>query len=191
MTRKKVIIAAGSPRKNGNSLILAKQVAAGAQAGGGVVETFFLADMNIKPCIACDLCRKKPGAGCILHDDMKKLYSKLKTADAIVLASPVYWFSFSAQTKLFIDRWYALGTDTEGYELAGKRFGLLLTYADPDPFISGAVNALRSFQDAVRYLGGEIAGMVYGSAGKAGEIRQNKKLLEDAFELGKKLVSPC
>jgi hypothetical protein len=77
----------------------------------------------------------------------------------------------------------------EGYELAGKRFGIVLTYADADPFSSGAVNALRTFQDAFNFIGAKIVGMVYGSAWKAGEIRRNEALMAEAYELGKKLAS--
>jgi multimeric flavodoxin WrbA len=187
MEKKKVMIVIGSPRKKGNSSILAKQVAAGAKAGGAMVETFYLHEMKIKPCTACDACRKKSDIDCVLRDDMQKLYPKLRKADAIVVASPIYWFTISAQTKLFMDRWYALGSD-EGYEIAGKRFGIILTYADADPFISGAVNALRTFQDTANFLGAEIVGMVYGSASKAGEIRRNQKLMGEAYKMGRKLA---
>ncbi|HYA03958.1 MAG TPA: flavodoxin family protein [Syntrophobacteria bacterium] len=184
----KVMIVVGSPRKKGNSSTLAKQVAAGARAGGAEVETFFLHDMNIKPCTACDSCRKKADMDCIIQDDMQILYPRLKGADAVVIASPIYWFTVSAQTKLFMDRWYALGGD-EGYALAGKKFGIVLAYAAEDPFVSGAVNALRTFQDALSFIGAEIVGMVYGSAWKAGEVRKNKALMEEAYGLGKKLAS--
>jgi multimeric flavodoxin WrbA len=184
---KHVVIAIGSPRKKGNSATLARQVAAGARAAGAEVETFFLQDLDIKPCTACDGCRKKDHIDCVIQDDMQKLYPKLKSADAIVIASPVYWFTFSAQTKLFMDRWYGLGGD-KGYALAGKKFGVVLAYADADPFVSGAVNALRTFQDAMRFLEAEIVGMVYGCASKAGEIKKNKALMTEAYELGKALA---
>ena len=82
---------------------------------------------------------------------MAPLYSKLRQAEAIVIATPVYWFTVSAQTKLFMDRWYAMGGD-EGYPFKGKKFGIILTYADEDPFRSGAVNALRTFQDALGFV---------------------------------------
>jgi multimeric flavodoxin WrbA len=116
------------------------------------------------------------------------LYTKLRSADAIVIASPIYWFTVSAQTKLFMDRWYGLGGDN-GYALAGKKFGIVLAYADVDPFFSGAVNALRTFQDALRFIEAEIVGMVYGSASKAGEIRNNKALMDEAYDLGKRIAS--
>jgi multimeric flavodoxin WrbA len=184
---RKVIVVIGSPRRKGNSATLARQVANGATAAGAQVETFFLHAMNIQPCTACDACRRKLKKDCVIKDDMRILYPKMKAADAIVIASPIYWFTVSAQTKLFMDRWYALGGD-DGYALAGKKFGVALAYADADPFASGAVNALRTFQDAFNYIGAELVGTVYGSAAKAGEIRQNKALMHAAFDLGRKMA---
>ncbi len=184
----KVLILNGSPRKKGNSASLAAEVAKGAKAGGAEVESFFLHGMEIQPCTACDSCRKKSAKGCIIEDDMQALYPRLRAADGIVVASPIYWFTFSAQTKLCMDRWYALGGG-DGYGLAGKKFGLVLAYGDADPFLSGAVNAMRTFQDACRYLEADIVGMVYGSASKAGEIRRNQPLMGDARELGRKIAA--
>jgi len=188
MKGKKILVFLGSPRRNGNSALLAKEAIEGAKAGGARVETFYLHGMKIKPCTACDACRKKNQKDCILKDDMAPLYSKLRQADAIVIATPVYWFTVSAQTKLFMDRWYAMGGD-EGYPFKGKDFGIILTYADEDPFRSGAVNALRTFQDALGFVGAQIKGMVYGSAWKAGEIKKNKALLKKARQLGKDLAA--
>lgn len=187
MASKKIIIVMGSPRKEGNSATLAKQVAAGAEASGAQVENFYLHGMNIQPCDACDICREDTSGDCVIGDNMQSLYPKLRQADAIVIASPIYWFTVSAQTKLFMDRCYALG-GPEGNALAGKRIGIILTYADTDPFTSGAVNALRTFQDAFNYIGAEITGMIYGSAWQPGEIRKNKELMESAYQLGKKLA---
>ena len=181
------MVVIGSPRKKGNSATLAKRVVDGAREAGAKVEIFFLQAMDIRACTACDACRKKLKKDCIIQDDMKGLYPKMKAADGIVIASPIYWFTVSAQTKLFMDRWYALGGD-DGYALAGKKFGILLAYADADPFTSGAVSALRTFQDAFNYIGAEVVGTVYGSAWKAGEIKKNKALMDAAYELGKKMA---
>jgi multimeric flavodoxin WrbA len=182
-----VLIVNGSPRKRGNSQALAREAGAGARAAGAKTESVVLHGLDLRPCNACDACRRKAGR-CVIDDDMQRLYPRLRAADAVVMAGPVYWFTVSAQTKLFMDRWYAFGGDPEGYRLfARKRFGILLTFADADPFRSGAVNALRMFQDALGYLGAEIAGMVYGSAWKAGEIRANAAVMQQAFELGKTL----
>ena len=71
----------------------------------------------------------------------------------------------------------------------GKNFAIILTFADPDPFVSGAVNALRSFQDICRYLGANIEGMVYGSASGAGEIKEKQDVMEKAVLLGQHLAT--
>ncbi len=188
MSRKRILVVMGSPRKGGNSSLLAQQVAAGGQDAGAEVESFHLQDLKVLPCTACEACRDAMETDCILEDDMRTLLPKIRRADALVIASPVYWFTVSAQTKLFMDRWYALG-GPEGYALAGKKAGIVLTYGDSDPFTSGAVNALRTFQDAFRYVGVEIVGMVYGSAEGAGEIKQNRELMEKAYQLGRQLAA--
>jgi multimeric flavodoxin WrbA len=186
MTRKIVIIN-GSPREKGNSVLLAGEVARGASEKSAQVEVFNLQQFTITPCNACDACRKENARGCVVNDDMQVLYPKLASADVIVIASPVYWFSVSAQTKLFIDRFYGLGEHPNNV-LKGKKMAVVLTYADADPFISGAVNALRMYQDIFRYVGAEFAGMVYGSAWKEGEIAANQAVMEKAYEMGKILA---
>lgn len=181
---KHILVFKGSPRQNGNSSILADKAAEGARLAGASVEDFSLHNMDIRPCDACDTCQET--GVCILMDDMQPLYEKLRKADGILIASPIYWFTINAQTKLFIDRWYALESP-EGSALKGKQFGFLLTYGDSDPYSSGAINAIRTFQDMMRYLGGNIAGIVYGSATDPGEAARQSELMEHAYELGQKL----
>jgi multimeric flavodoxin WrbA len=184
----KLVVLLGSPRKKGNSATLAQQVVAGAQAAGAQVDTFFLHGMDLRPCNACDACLKTLEPACVIEDDMQILYPKLTEADAIVLASPIYWFTVSAQAKLFMDRLYAFEGPGRNL-LADKRFAFLLAYGDSDPFNSGAVNALHTFQDGIRYIGAEIAGTVYGSASKPGEIAQNEDLMDKAYRLGQRLAT--
>ncbi len=182
--RKRVLVFKGSPREKGNSSMLAEKAAEGASAAGAEVESFSLHVMDIRPCDACDTCHET--GVCVLKDDMQLLYPKLQKADAIVIASPIYWFTMSAQTKLFIDRWYALET-SQGNALKGKQFGILLTYGDTDPYSSGAINAMRTFQDMMRYIGAEISGMVYGTALDIGDVQKQPELMARAYKLGEKL----
>jgi hypothetical protein len=63
-----------------------------------------------------------------------------------------------------------------------------MSFGDADAFNSGCVNALHTFQDAARYVGANLVGMVYGSADKPGEIKSNTALMQQAKALGKKLV---
>lgn len=188
MNKKNVLILKSSPRPRSNSSLLADRAGEGAQAAGARVESFDLAKMSIQPCDGCDGCRGSTSDGqCILNDDMQTLYPRLREADAILLASPVYWFTFSAQLKLCIDRWYALET-SQGSALKGKHFGLVLVYGDTDPYTSGAVNAIHTFEDMARYLHGEIDGVVYGSASNPGDILAQPAVMDQAYQLGQKLA---
>lgn len=185
---KKILVLLGSPRKKGNSAALAEEIARGAKAGGAKVETVFLQGKKIAPCKGCMHCQRKGSAGCAIRDDMQQLYPRLLAADGWVIASPVYWFTLSAQTKIFMDRCFALlAYGKEPFR--GKGIAIAMTYADADPFASGCVNALRTFQDAYRFTGSRIVGMVYGSALEPGAIRTNATVMQEAFELGGKLAA--
>jgi multimeric flavodoxin WrbA len=187
MARRDVVIVIGSPRENGNSAALALQAADGVRKAGGEPQVFRIADMDLRPCRACDTCQKKKNYSCVINDDMRLLYPVLRRARGLLIASPVYWFSVSAQTKLFMDRLYAF-VGPKGHGLKGRKMGVILIYGDVDPFTSGAVNALRMFQDSFAYIGAPVEGMVYGSANAAGEVNENKALLREAAALGRRLA---
>jgi hypothetical protein len=90
-----------------------------------------------------------------------------------------------------MDRCYALGGGSDyvaDHALAGKRIGIVLTYGGDDPFDSGAVNAIRTFQDVFNYVPAEIVGMVYGYASEPREIERNADLMHRAYELGRELA---
>jgi len=176
----KVLVLLGSPRKNGNSAILAREIAVGAESVGAVVESLFIQGMDIKACQACWSCQKPDSEGCAIKDDMQKIFPKLIEADSWVIATPVHWFNMSTQTKLWFDRCFAL--PKYGDNPFNKKIGIAIAYA------SGAVNAIRSFQDSFRYVGAEITGVVYGSALERGDIEKNEDVLVAAKKLGKKLA---
>jgi multimeric flavodoxin WrbA len=181
-----VLILKGSPRENGNSNVLAGEVERGAREAGAEVESLMLHHMDIRPCDACDACQET--GVCIVKDDMQKVYPLLEKADAILIASPVYWFTISAQAKLCIDRWYALESP-QGNALRGKQIGIVLTYGDNDLYTSGGINAIHTFECMFRYIGAEIAGMVYGSAQHIGDVEKQPGLIERAYQLGQQLGS--
>ena len=187
MGTKKILVLLGSPRKKGNSTTLANQIVAGVESAGATAEKIFLHGKAISPCQACYACQRPDSKGCAIDDEMQPIYAKLIEADGLVIASPVYWFSMSAQTKLFLDRCFAL-TAYKQDAFAGKRIAVAMSFGDEDAFNSGCVNALRTFQDAARYVGANLVGMVYGSADKPGEIKSNTALMQQAETLGKKLV---
>ncbi|MBU4471072.1 MAG: flavodoxin family protein [Proteobacteria bacterium] len=188
MEKQKVLVVLGSPRKKGNSASLADKIIQGAEAAGAVTETVFIQGLKIAPCQSCYACQVKDSKGCAIEDDMQSIYPKLLESQSWVLACPVYWFTMSAQMKIFMDRMFALGAYGQN-PFHRKRIAIAMSYGDMDPFRSGCVNALRTFQDAFNYTGSKIVGMVYGSANKPGEIESDEALMARAEELGRKLVS--
>lgn len=187
--QKQILVLLGSPRKKGNSTTLAKHIVMGTESVGAKVETVYLNGLDLKPCQGCYACQKKGSRGCAVDDDMQTLYPKLIDADAWIIASPVYWFNMSAQTKIFMDRCFAMFNDEQEVSpFLDKQIAVAMSYGDSDPFNSGCVNALRSFQDAYRYVGAKIVGMVYGSAEEPGEIASNTVLMHQAEKLGRKLA---
>jgi multimeric flavodoxin WrbA len=184
----KVLVLLGSPRKKGNSAILAGMIAKGARSAGATVETVFLHGLDIRPCTGCLKCQRPGARGCVIKDDMQSLYKAMHEAHAWVIASPVYWFTMSAQVKAWMDRSLAFTTYAKD-AFTGKQIAVAMSYGGDDPFDSGCVNALRTFQDAFSYVGSELVGMVYGSAMEAGEIRANETLMQSAEALGKRLAA--
>ena len=178
-----VLVLRSSPRPNGNSNVLADRLVAGAREAGARVESLMLHEMDIRPCDACDQCQET--GVCVLKDDMQRVYPLLEAADAIVMAGPVYWFTINAQAKLCIDRWYALSLSDGKFR--AKRIGIILTYGDSDLYTSGAINALHTFESMFRYMGAEIAGMVYGTADAIGDAQEQPELMRRAHELGRTL----
>lgn len=93
---------AGSPRRRGNTALLLDQALAGAAAAGAQVQRVELARLHLAPCIACDGCRQE--GVCVVRDDFQAVFSQLVAADALVLASPIYFLGITGWAKAFVDR---------------------------------------------------------------------------------------
>ena len=144
---KNVLILNGSPRRHGNTAYLIGKLTEGVREAhpDTEIEVANLAFMKIGPCRACDACRKEERLEkyCVFQDDMAGMYEKVLNADAIVIASPIYWFTMTAQTKLFMDRLYGLWLERTN-ALRGKAFASIMVYGDSDPYISVAINAMHT-----------------------------------------------
>ncbi len=92
----------GSPRRGGNTETLLDAAIEGARSSGAQVEKLVLAEMEYQGCQGCGDC-EEDGA-CIIIDDMERIYDLLESADAVILASPLYFDDVTAQTKAMIDR---------------------------------------------------------------------------------------
>lgn len=105
---KKIIVLNGSPRAGGNTETLADAFIKGAEKSGHTATKFNLRSMKTAPCLGCYKCAEKKGSPCIQKDDMDKIYPAFKEADVVVFASPLYFWSFSAQLKIALDRIFAV-----------------------------------------------------------------------------------
>jgi len=185
---KSVLVVHGSPRKNGNSSYLAQTAVDELKKNNVAVEELFLRNLTIAPCMACDGCRNKKAKYCVINDDMAACYEKILNASAILLASPIYWFTYTAQLKLFIDRCYGVW-NWHNDVFKDKKIGIILVYGDSDPYSGGAVNAIHTFEHMFKFTQAEIVDIVYGTAWDEGDAAKDKDLIKKAQALGKKLSS--
>lgn len=95
-----------SQRKEGNTAFIVNKILEGAKEQGAQTSTFSFSDLDIRPCCGCWACHNGD-QGCVINDDMQKIYDALEYADAIVLGSPIYMGQMSAQGKIFTDRLFA------------------------------------------------------------------------------------
>lgn len=103
---KHILVLTGSPRRNGNSDLLADAFIKGAQAAGHTVTKYETGLKNIGGCKACNQCYSK-GQACVFGDDFNALAPLMEQSDVLVIATPMYWFSFPAQLKAALDKMYA------------------------------------------------------------------------------------
>lgn len=104
----KILVLNGSPRTNGNTKQMVSAFAEGAASAGHQVDIIDVCRKKIAGCLACEYCHTKDDRHCVQQDDMQEVYPLLDEAEMIVLASPVYYHSFSGQLQCAINRIYAL-----------------------------------------------------------------------------------
>lgn len=179
----KVLVVNCSARKNSNTRMLSAKVEAGAAKAGHATKTIEIGRAAIHPCIGCDTCQNKTPGKCVFNDDMTNFYTEMKAADIIVFSSPIYYFTVNAQTKLFIDRLYALGNENN-QGLSGKQIGGVFAYGGGDEVDSGCVNAIKMFQDICGYAASKWLGAVHGSLWEEGAAANRPELLRKAEEFG-------
>lgn len=172
-----IVVLIGSMRKNGNTDLLAQAFVKGASKNN-TVEVVSVADYKVKPCIGCNSCFTREGNRCFQDDDMNEIYDKLKTADIVVAASPVYFYGISAQLKAVIDRLHTpLRSDFKIQKLA-----LLLVGAATLPELFDAVKL--QYQLILDFFHLKDIGMIFVRGVKdKGDIKKTDAL-EEAYQLG-------
>lgn len=104
----KILVLNGSPRPHGNTAAMVEAFAEGARESGHKVTVIPVCQKKIGGCLACEYCHTKGEGKCVQQDDMQEIYPVLEEAEMIVLASPIYYHSFTGQLQCAINRIYAL-----------------------------------------------------------------------------------
>ena len=185
----KIIGYIASPRKEGNTAWAVNKILEGAKEQGTEVQAWYSGDLDIKPCRGCLGCVK--GDGCVMSDDMQKLYGPLKEADVLVFGSPVYMGQMSAQAKIFTDRLFAYITPRFSprfkEENAGKKLFLVFTQGNPDPDMFRVY--IDYTQKMFQLLEFDVKGVQVIPGTRNGPLSERKDLGTALKELGSSLAS--
>ncbi|MBC7077487.1 MAG: flavodoxin family protein, partial [Synergistales bacterium] len=92
-----------SPRRNGNSEVLVREVL--NAAGDGAAKVLRPNEMKIRGCQGCYACKEK--GRCVVEDDMQELYQEIEEADVVVFGTPIYMYGVASQFKVVLDRLFA------------------------------------------------------------------------------------
>ena len=170
----KALVLSSSPRRNGNSAILAGAVHAGLIEAGHDA-TLLFADDFLKAFLRdCRKCRK-PDGECAIEDGYRSVFlDQYLPADGFIAATPIYWYGMSAQLKAFYDRtfcYYAASYPRSAEVIAkmqGKRIGLALSSEETFPMVSGGI--ISQMQEFARYTHCKFVGIVHGYGNARGDV---------------------
>ncbi len=182
----------GSPRTDGNIDILLKETLRAIDEAGHEVKLFKLNNLSIQPCQDCGGCDET--GVCIINDDMDEIYDSIRSADRVILASPIFFFGLSAQAKIMIDRCQSFWC--EKYLLKKplpegqyKRKGLLLLVGGmkKEIGIQCAEATAKAFFRSISIPVHET--LSFTGVEEKGAILQHPTALKDAYEAGKRLAT--
>jgi multimeric flavodoxin WrbA len=191
-TKVPIIALYGSPRRNGNSAVLLQQAVAGARKEGAHVEEVYLRSYKISPCMEIYQCIKT--GKCAIQDDFPEILEKLEASDGIMLASPIFFYTVSAHTKIFMDRcqslWvrkYWIEKQAMGKTLDTKK-GLFISVGATTgkKLFDGAILTVKYFFDVLN--AGLWKTLLFRGLDHRGEAEKREDYLQEAFEAGRQLT---
>lgn len=190
----KALVLSSSPRRNGNSALLAEAVVRGLAEAGHEADFIFADDFLGSFLRDCRQCRK-PDGECAIEDGYRSVFlDRYLPADGFIAATPIYWYGTSAQLKAFFDRtfcYYAASypkSEDVIRGMSGKRIGLVLSSEETFPMVSGAV--LCQIQEFSRYTRSTFVGVVHGYGNARGEVQHDpNQPLKAARRFGKEFFT--
>ena len=192
MVTLKVCGIVGSPRKNGNVDLLVSEVLKGAASNGAEICKLYLNDMNIKPCQSCGV--DPHPRYCLFKDDMEQIYDALENSDVIVLGSPVYFDTVSAQVKLMIDRSNCLmpyvkkADGSFGFERRMKRpkRGIFVVVSGREQELDAILATVKGFFYWTNIELVETFSYAHDD-NEVGSVNKDKRKMKQAFDIGVKI----
>lgn len=178
---KHIVVIVGSPRKGGNTDLLADALIAGALAVGNTVDKISVAEEHIAGCLGCNACRRDGKNHCVQRDDMDDVYARMAKADVLVFATPVYFYGVSSQLKCLIDRLHNPIRNT----FQVKKLALLSVCADTLPTVFDSIKTMYAL--TLSYFSLEDGGMVCVHGVEARGAIGGNPALKKAEELGRSL----
>lgn len=173
-----VVVLNGSPRAGANTEVMANAFAEEARACGHEVDVLNVGRMKIAGCLGCKYCFTHDNH-CVQKDDMNAVIERLRSADAVVFASPIYWFDVTAQQKAAIDRLYAFATTGTPFHKAA----LLLDSHSENVYTA----AIAQYKDTCAYCKWENLGIVTISGMTERDSMKSSPKLAEVRELAHKL----
>ena len=166
----RILVLNGSPRPDGGTVAMVAAFARGARSVGHDVDVLDIARMDIHGCLGCEYCHACGNGSCVQRDDMDKVYPLWDVADTIVIASPIYYGSFSGQMHCLIHRTYADGIPKRCTKMA------LLLCSGARGVYDNAEGIYHGFLQG--YFGAEDCGVFEATTGEATSERMAQRLQE-------------
>ncbi len=189
----KIACVLGSPRREGNSAMIARHFLEKAAVLGAETETFSLNTLSYRGCQACYACKTKLDR-CIVKDDLSLVLDAVQEADVLVLATPTYFGDISGQLKCFIDRTYSylkpdyLSNSQPSRLAPGKKLLFIITQGHPDEAMFNHVFPL--YDRFFRWYGYEESRLIRAcGVGSGGVVDLPERFLLEAEEAARDLIS--
>ena len=170
----KILILNGSPTRDGNTVALVNAFKEGAETKGHEVTVVNVAHKKVNGCLSCNYCHNQGNGKCVQKDDMQEIYPLIQEADMITFASPIYYFTMSAQLQSVVQRFYAIT-----HPAKAKYSAFLLSSYSPNVY----TGAIGQYKDMIRYMGMADKGIVTAD----NSTNKTPAKLAEAKELGASL----
>jgi multimeric flavodoxin WrbA len=190
MSTRKILLLIGSPRKNSNTHLLAREAERALIERGVLTKTVFLNDLSFRDCQACHGCKQEGNETCIIRDDMQEIYSMMEEYAGIIVAAPVYFGSVPATAKAWLDRLVPfIDINLQPKLPAEKQVSFIFTQNMPDP--ASFRLALQGFIAGVSMTGMTVRDCLIATDlewDMKPPVTERPELLEKAYAIGKDLA---